>query len=146
MEGRGKRAALFFAALVTAAFLVNFCWESLHGLLYDDHPLMAAERYVPMMLFMASMDAVGIAVLYVLTAIGARQLYWQPFLRNMAVFSLSALVAAFAVEHAALYWLHLWHYRTAMPELFGVGILPLIQMPLTGLFSVAVARKMVPGG
>ena len=115
METKGKRTALFFAALVTAAFLVNFCWESLHGLLYEGHPSMAAERYVPMMLFMASMDALAVTGLYLLTALGARRLFWVPEWKNTLVFSLSGLVAAFGMEYASIFWLHLWRYRPAMP-------------------------------
>jgi hypothetical protein len=146
MEIRGKKGPMFFAALASAAFLINFCWESLQGLLYEAHPGMAASDYVPMMLFMACMDTLGILALYFLTALVSRRWFWSLDLRNGTIFFLSALVAAYAVEYVALFLLHLWQYRPLMPRLFGVGLFPLLQMSLTGLFSVVAARQVAGNG
>ena len=140
MEISGRTGAIRIAILAVTAFFANFCWESLQGLLYEAHPAMAASDYVPMMLFMAFMDTLGILALYCLTALFSRRWFWTPDLRNSSFFFLSALVAAYAVEYVALFMLHIWQYRPLMPRLFGVGLFPLLQMSLTGLFSVFAAR------
>ena len=144
MERTGKNKVLFFAALAVTAFLTNFCWESVHGLLYLAHPEMRAAAYVPMMLSMAAMDMVAIELLYFFTALVARRWFWRSGLANNLIFFLAALAAASLVEYIALFSLHLWHYGPAMPLVFGVGIFPLFQFALTGLFSVFVARKVAP--
>ncbi len=140
MERAGPRRVIFFAALAVTAFLLNYCWESLHGLLYNAHPEMAAMDYVPMMLFMASMDTLGIIALYALTAIAGRTWFWNSGLRNNTIFFLFGIVAAYVVEYITLYKLHLWQYGPSMPILFGVGLSPLFQLSLSGLFSIYVAR------
>ncbi|MEI6756390.1 MAG: hypothetical protein FDX18_08450 [Chlorobium sp.] len=136
-----RKKASFFIALAVTAFFLNFCWESIHGLLYEAHPAMAASDYVPMMLFMALMDALGITALYCFTALVARRWFWSG-LRNSLFFFLSGLVAAYAVEYITLFELHLWQYRSSMPTLFGIGLFPLFQLSLTALFSLFVARRI----
>ena len=142
MEITGRKGAMFFAALALAAFLTNFCWESLLGLLFEAHPGMAASDYVPMMLFMALMDTLGIFALYCLTALFSRRWFWSFALPQISFFFFSALAAAYGVEYVALYRLHIWQYLPSMPLVFGVGIFPLIQLSLTGLFSIFVARRV----
>ncbi|NTW70565.1 MAG: hypothetical protein HGB23_12130 [Chlorobiaceae bacterium] len=142
MEITGTKRLLFFAAIAVTAFLSNFCWESLHGLLYEGHPGMAASDYVPMMLSMALMDTLGISALYALTALVSGRWIWSLDVRNSSFFFLSALAAAYGVEYVALFKSHTWQYSSSMPLLFGVGLFPLIQLSITGLFSVFVACKV----
>jgi hypothetical protein len=146
MEITGKKGAISIATLAVTAFLANFCWESLQGLLYEAHPAMEASDYVPMMLFMSLMDTLGIMALYCLTALFSGRWFWSPDLRNNSFFFLSALVAAYAVEYVALFMLHLWQYRPLMPRFFGVGLFPLLQLSLTGLFSVFLDRHSAGNG
>ncbi|NTU45713.1 MAG: hypothetical protein HGA99_09395 [Chlorobiaceae bacterium] len=141
MTQRWRKTLSFSAALPLTAFLLNFCWESLHGLLFEAHPGMPADEYVPMMLFMALMDTLGIVALYLFTALIVRRWSWVCSWRNNSIFFLSALAAAFTIEYISINVLHLWHYRTAMPVVFGVGLLPLFQLALTGLLSVFVAGR-----
>lgn len=141
MNQRQAKTLSFSAALSVTAFLLNFCWESLHGLFFAAHPEMPAGEYVPMMLFMALMDTLGISALYLFTALSARQWSWPGSWRNNSIFFLAALAAAFTIEYISIFMLHLWHYGPSMPVVFGVGLLPLFQLALTGLFSVYVARR-----
>ena len=146
MDIIGKKRVLFFAALAVTSFLANFCWESLHGLLFQAHPGMAASDYVPMMLFMALMDSLGITLLYFITALVFRTWFWIPGLPQLSFFFFSALAAAYGVEYVALFVLHTWKYLPSMPLIFGVGLFPLIQLSLTGLLSVFVARQVAGNG
>jgi hypothetical protein len=146
MEKTWKKPATFFVTLAVTAFFINFCWESLHGLLYKAHPGMPASDYVPMMLLMAAMDSLGILGLYSFTALVARRWFWELGLFNSLCFFLSGFVAAYTVEYISIFMLHTWQYGPSMPILFGVGLFPLFQLSLTGLLSVLVARKVAEQG
>ena len=142
METTRHKTVIFFVTLAVTAFFTNFCWESLHGLLYKAHPGMPASAYVPMMLTMAAMDSLGITGLYFFTAFVAHRWFWELGLLNSLCFFLSGIVSAFAVEYVSIFVLHLWQYAPSMPVLFGIGLIPLFQLSLTGLLSVFVARKV----
>lgn len=146
MEKNWKKSEIFFSALAVSAFLVNFCWESLHGLFYKAHPAMPASVYVPMMFSMAAWDTLGIMGLYFFTSLVSRTWYWIPGFRNSLYFSLSGFVAAFTVEYISLFIFHFWQYAPAMPTVFGIGLFPLLQLSFTGLFSIFVARKVAGEG
>ena len=103
---------------------------------------MAASDYVPMMLSMAAMDTLGVVALYTFTALVARRWFWTLGLFNSICFFLSGLVSAYAVEYVTIFIVHYWQYETSMPILLGVGLFPLFQISLTGLFSVFVARNI----
>jgi len=146
MENNSKNKVLFFCTLDATAFLVNFCWESLHGLLYHAHPDMPAAVYVPMMLSMAAMDTFSITALYCVTALVFRTWFWVPGLNNSLLFFMLGLIAAYAVEYVSIFIFNLWQYQSSMPVVFGVGLFPLFQLSFTGLFSVFVARKVAGDG
>ena len=146
MESTWKKTAIFLVTQAGTAFFINFCWESLHGLLYKAHTGLPASDYVPMMLFMAALDSLGIIGLYCFTALVARRWFWELGLFNSLCFFLSGLVSAYAVEYVSIFMLHIWQYNSSMPMLFGVGLFPLFQLSLTGLLSVFVARKVAGEG
>ena len=140
MNEATRQRIVFFTVLYLGAFLLNFFWECGQGLLYKSHQDLAARVYVPMMVQMALLDALSITGLYLFTSICARKLIWRPAAWNMAVFSLSGAVCAWAVEYGSLNLLHSWSYTAGMPMLFMVGLYPLLQIPLTGLPAIYMAR------
>ncbi len=142
METKRQRQISFFAALWTTAFFLNFFWESLHGLLYRDHPAMAASGYVPMMVEMAVYDAFAVSGIYLLVSLLCRTLLWKITIRNVAVFAFAAFCAAFSTEYTALHFLHAWFYLPSMPTVFGVGLPPLFQLAVTGIAAIPVAGKL----
>lgn len=146
MDRTGKRPFVFFASLWTASFFLNFFWECVHGLLFQDHPGMAASLYVPMMIEMACYDAFGVSGLYLLVSLIFRSLLWENTIQHLAVFTLLALVAAMCFEYVAVHVLHAWRYLPAMPVLSGIGLLPLLQLAVTGLSAVLAARRISSGG
>jgi hypothetical protein len=137
MNANGKHRLRFFIALPTAAFFLNYFWESLHGLLFLGHPELPAMRYVPMMIEMAAYDSFSIMGLYLFVSLFARKLLWPVRLRNCSIFIAAALTAAWGIEYAALHVMHAWAYLPGMPVVFGVGLLPFLQFAVTGIVSVA---------
>lgn len=141
MTGRRVDLLLFFAALYASAFVLNFCWESMHGLLYRDHQELAASVYVPMMARMAGVDALSVVGVYLFTALLSGALVWKPGWQTFLVFFLVAIIPSWAVEYVAVTILAIWSYTSAMPVLLTVGLTPLLQIPLTGLLSVLIAYR-----
>lgn len=139
MQPIDGRRTIFFTSLYAAAFVLNFCWESLHGLLYDAHQAIPASAYVPMMVRMALVDALAVVGIYLFASLLSRRLVWVPSLRSFTLFSLSALVPAWGVEYIAVNILHAWSYSPGMPVVLSVGLSPLLQMPATGIAAVTVA-------
>ncbi len=142
MNVEAKRLLAFYPVLYVSAFSLNFCWESWHGLLYVAHQGLPASVYVPMMVQMALLDAISVIGMHLFTAFFARKFVWRPAGRHLVVFCLAGALPAWAVEFASVNLLHLWSYTGAMPMLFRVGMSPLLQLPLTGLAGIVVARAV----
>jgi len=136
------KSRLFFVFMILSAFLLNFFWESLHGLLFQDHSGMPAGRYVPMMVEMALYDALGICAIHLVVSLYRRMLLWPLTRSNAMIFTAVALLAAAAVEFIAVHVRHEWAYLPSMPVVFGIGLLPLVQLALTGLAAIALAQKL----
>jgi len=132
----------FFVSFAGFLFLLNFFWESLHGLLYLDHQVMPAGSYVPMMLEMAGYDTLAASGFYLFMSRLNNALVWPLTLRNAALFSSIALIVACATEYVAVHILHQWAYRPSMPALFGIGIFPLVQLAATGLLGIFLASRI----
>jgi hypothetical protein len=141
-SGGSKRKAAFAASLFLVAFMTNFFWESAHGLLYAGNREMPAAIYVPKIGQAALLDALSLLGLYLLTALISRRFIWRPAGTSLAVFTLSALCGAWVVEYVAVSVLHAWAYTPAMPQVFGAGVSPLLQLPLTGLAALFAARRL----
>jgi hypothetical protein len=138
-----KQLVFFFASFFAAAFVLNFCWESWHGLLYKDHKALAASRYVPMMVRMAFMDALSVIGIYLFTSLFSGRVVWYPGERTLVYFLLAGTVPAYLVEYYAVNVLFAWAYTPSMPLVFRVGLTPLVQLPLTGLLSLMIALRHV---
>ncbi len=142
MKRESRQMAAFFPLMYTAAFLFNFCWESWHGLFYQAHQGLPASSYVPMMVQMALLDAAAVVAMYLFTALLSRRIDWLPDARSIALFCLAGVLPASVVEYVAVVRLHAWAYLSTMPTLFGVGLSPLLQLPLTGLAGILTARGL----
>lgn len=142
MTGESKRRIAFYPLLYSSAFVLNFCWESWHGLLYHGHQELPASVYVPMMVQMALFDALSITGLQLFTALIARSLFWRVNRKSLAIFFLAGALPSWVVEYFAVYVLHLWSYTPDMPMLFRVGLSPVLQLPLTGIAAIVAARAV----
>ncbi|ACF46145.1 hypothetical protein Paes_1112 [Prosthecochloris aestuarii DSM 271] len=132
----------FFISLAGFLFLLNFLWESLHGLLYLDHQVMPAGSYVPMMLEMAGYDTLAVSAFYLFISRLNNTLLWPLTLINISIFSLIALLMAYGTEYSAVHILHQWDYRPSMPTVLGVGLFPLFQLTATGLLAMFFSGKI----
>jgi len=129
------------------AFTFNFIWESFHAVyLYEKHD-MGASLYIPMIVYVSMMDALLINALYLVTGLVRRKILWiKEFdLLQGFLFAAGGILAAGFVEYRGIYLTHRWAYKAVMPTLFGLGLSPLIQLSLTGIFSIWLAKEILYG-
>ncbi|PKN61704.1 MAG: hypothetical protein CVU57_28220 [Deltaproteobacteria bacterium HGW-Deltaproteobacteria-15] len=127
------------------SFVFNFVWESVHAVyLYQGHDL-NARIYVPMVVYVSTLDGILIISVYLLVSLLLRDILWLRDLRRtpICLFLLIGLVTSATVEYVSVHILSRWTYLHAMPTLFGIGLSPLFQLPVTGLFSVRITQKLL---
>lgn len=109
------------------AFCISLIWEVLHAPLYSHHESYAS--HMPMLLWASCADALIISVVYfIVTKLNIKSQYKLPLL------CCSLLIIGFFLEKYSI-MTGRWEYTTQMITLIGVGISPLIQLPVTALLA-----------
>ncbi|TKB23713.1 hypothetical protein FCL47_21220 [Desulfopila sp. IMCC35006] len=141
------KLCVILSFLFSFSFLLNFFWEALHAVyLYQRHDLVASE-YVPMVLYLSTMDSLIVLSLY----IGVSLMWWNFFWLKLfskaqiVVFSTIGILVAALIEYSSLFYYHRWLYKTEMPTVFGLGISPLLQLSVAGLVSVWLSKEILYG-
>jgi len=151
MKNFHKRDALELGTIMLCifvfSFLLNFLWEALHAVyLYQRHDL-DASNYVPMLLYVSSVDSLIIMGLYIGVAAMWMNFFWIKFFRRTQLFvfaGIGVLIAAI-IETVSVFYYHRWVYKKIMPTVFGIGISPLVQLSITGLLAVWLTRELLYG-
>lgn len=141
-ENAGK-LSLILAVVFLFSYLLNFVWESWHGVfLYEEHNV-AAAKYVLMMNHVSVMDAVIITGMYFVTALVSKDIFWPKewYGARIAVFLVIGVFVAVVIEYMAVYVLRAWSYNAFMPLVLGIGLSPLLQLSVTGVLAIYVARR-----
>jgi hypothetical protein len=139
------RICLVIVCIYVFSFFSNFVWEALHGVyLYEAHDF-SARRYVPMLIYVSSMDGVLVVIIYLLSSLLVKDFLWMNHNRKMPVlvFILLGLVAAGGIEFWSVFLHDRWTYKPEMPTAFGIGLSPLLQLSTTGLISVSLVKEVL---
>ncbi|NVM29940.1 MAG: hypothetical protein HWN65_13950 [Candidatus Helarchaeota archaeon] len=132
--------------IILAAFFLNLLWEVSHSMLYDwdKAPLINnIYVYIPRILGASCLDAFFIFIIILLNSLLRRSFQWvhSPRKRDYMVLIILGVVAAICIEWVATIF-NMWSYNEFMPIIFGVGLTPLIQLAITGAFSLYVSTKI----
>lgn len=131
----------------TFAFISNFIWESFHAVyLYEKHDI-EASLYIPMIVYVSTIDGMLIVGLYLLVGIVLRNMLWAKefnTLQRLLYASIGILTAGF-IEYYAVYLNHKWAYKAGMPMIFGIGLSPMIQLSTTGILCLWLTREVLYG-
>lgn len=120
------------------AFFVNLLYEILHSVLYKTCLEAPLKKYIFLILKAAAFDGFVISAMYFAVYLIFRNQNTFFNFYQLSVFLLANLIFAYLWEAYSLPKKK-WVYSEKMPLVFGVGITPLIQLPLTGLLSVYFA-------
>ena len=128
--------------LALHGFLVAFVWEMLQMPFYSMDGLSIWRITVNCTI--ASVGDAGIMVIaYAVASVVAKNRYW---LHNRAALPLATYlgtgqVITIAVEFWALRSNWGWRYAEKMPELFGIGVVPLLMWIVVPLVALALAAR-----
>lgn len=139
-----RKLSLILTVVFLFSYLLNFVWESWHGVfLYEEHNLVAT-KYVLMMNHVSVMDAVIITGMYFVTALVSKDIFWLKEWNGarIAVFLVIGVFVAAVIEYMAVYVLRAWSYNAFMPLVLGIGLSPLLQLSATGVLAIYVARRI----
>jgi len=142
---RISEVCLILAVIYIVSHVLNFVWESLHGVfLYKGHNF-DAQRYVRMVVYTSAVDGSLIVGIYLFTAILWKDMLWLRKMRRKEVYTvlILGLVTAAFIESTKAIMLRTWSYNHLMPTVFGIGLSPLLQLSITGLLTCWLARKIL---
>lgn len=134
-------------SIFALSFMFNFIWESFHAVyLYKNHDF-EASLYIPMIIYVSSIDALLIDGLYLAAGLVRGKTLWikkVALLQGFLFFAGGILTAGF-IEYRSVYLAHRWSYAPGMPTIFGLGFSPLVQLSLTGLLSIWLTKEILYG-
>ena len=127
------------------SYMVNFIWESLHGVfLYEDHDF-HAMKYVPMISYVSLIDGFLILGIYFFVAAVWRDVAWikKMNVKQICTVLIAGLLLAAAIEYRKVFVTRTWSYNQIMPTFFGLGLSPLLQLSMTGIWAFWLSRRVL---
>ncbi|MBD3255507.1 MAG: hypothetical protein GF383_10460 [Candidatus Lokiarchaeota archaeon] len=134
--------------IVIFGFFFNLLWEVLHSMLYDwdKAPLVNdIYIYIPRIVFYASLyDAFWMFFMVMINSGINRSFKWlySPQKRDWALLIAGGLAIAIISEISATMIHDEWSYNEYMPQVFGIGLTPLVQLAFTVVLSVYLSTKL----
>src|SRR3989344_8294339 len=116
-----------FIKIFTVSAFVNLLYELLHSALYKTCLEASFEKYWKLMIKACLFDGLAITLIYYFS----RAIFQNFYLISFSVIS---LVFAYGWEVYSVKK-GKWEYSKNMPIVFGVGLTPLIQLLITGIFT-----------
>lgn len=132
-----SRASLIFIF----SYLLNFLWEAIHAYtLYQSHDFQAS-KYVPMLLYASLIDSLLICLIFFVGFLVLKRIIKANKTKEVVFILIAGFIISSIIELKALLFKQ-WSYNDIMPTIFGMGLSPLLQLPITGLISIFLAGKL----
>ena len=130
-----------FAMMVLELFTVNFLWEMAQARFYSSIRGLSFWSATWLCTRAAAVDVALIVLFFVISALVVHDAAWplHPTSKALATFFALCLISPIAIEYWAITTKR-WSYSDAMPMVFGVGALPLLQWVLVPVLSVLAFR------
>ena len=136
---------LVFLLIFICSYMVNFIWESLHAVfLYEDYDF-NAMKYVPMVSYVSLIDGFLILGIYLFVAALWRDVAWIQEMNGKQICTvlIAGLLLAAAIEYRKVFVTRTWSYNRLMPTFFGLGLSPLLQLSMTGLWAFWLSGRVL---
>ena len=130
-----------FAMIVLEMFTLNFLWEMAQARFYSTMRGLPFWSATWLCTRAAAADVALTVLFFIISALVARDAAWplHPTSKAIATFFALCLLATVAIEDWAITTTR-WGYGDAMPMVFGVGALPLMQWVLVPVLSMFAFR------
>lgn len=130
--------------LFTIGFLVlilNLIWEFSHYRLYNDLSSITGPTHL---IIAGFGDVVFVFFILGLISVLNKNVKWikNPSKKHYVLFAVFAMAIAVIIEVVNVKYLGRWSYKPAMPTIFGIGLSPLVQLAITGSFSLWISGKL----
>lgn len=124
--------------VIFIALFLNIIWEFLHYHLYNDLSGIPANLHLIEASFF---DMLIIFLILLIISLKNRGIKWlnKPSFSDYLIIVILGLVIAGGIETLAL-GIGRWEYKEIMPTIFGLGVSPLIQIFVTGILALLIAR------
>lgn len=144
-----KKPKITFLVLsvLIISFFLNFLWEVSHSLLYDWNAYPLKNNiyfYIPKIFFVTLGDVIYTAIIFLVLFILRKNLTFVCSPKKsdyVALIIFGILLAIFIETKAKLF--NLWSYNQYMPQLFGIGLTPLIQLAITSTLTLFIVNKFI---
>ncbi len=125
-----------FLILSGLFFLLNLLWEFLHYPLYNDF---SGMEKLPRLAVASFFDMLILSSIFLVISIKNRNLRWvkKPSkIDYILIIFLGVIIAAYIeITNVAKGG---WAYKSAMPQIFSIGLGPLIQLFSTAIISIKI--------
>lgn len=137
----------FYLYLLLFSFLLNFVWEVSQMPLFSSMDsygnLENISSFVLIHWGTTLLDVAGILAVFSIIRFFKKNWPWtKGFNSGWAALLILLPAGQWIVEYYGVHVLHAWSYAPSMPLVFGVGILPLLQMLILPGASVLLVKKI----
>lgn len=140
-----KEIVLIVLLVFVFSYLLNFVWESFHAVfLYEAHDF-NSMKYVLMISYVSAVDGFLILGMYLAVSVLWKDFLWikQMNKKQNYIFMIFGLIIAAIIEYRAVFLQQRWNYNSFMPTIFGIGLSPLLQLSITGILAVWIAKSIL---
>jgi hypothetical protein len=132
-----KRKLLLW--IFIAGFITNLIWENAQAPLYESF-----SQHFVFCVAASIVDAAVVVGLYVMVGLLRRNIFWllNITIKDIIILLISGIVTSIAFEELALSN-GSWNYNENMPLIFGLGLVPLIQLAVLSIISVYLVQLII---
>ncbi len=116
------------------SFLINLLWEVVHSQLYTTCLKAPLKKYISLIIGASLKDGFWISLFFLISILIFNNVNILLNYYQLLFFIILALIFSFYVEKISLK-MNRWEYSKQMPQLFNVGITPLIELVITGVLT-----------
>ena len=134
----------FLLNLFFISFLLNFVWEISQMPLYGEMGMGIRSNYLEFLKIhweVSLKDALMVVAVYLAVGFLLRNWQWaKSFNRGWILLWVVLPFWQVVVEYYSVYLYHRWEYAEAMPLVFGIGLLPILQMLILPTVAILLSR------
>ncbi len=134
-----KNKIIFSISLFFSSLVFNFIWETFN-LSFCLSNTLGFNSSLTLLTYASFVDGLIIISVYLFLGFIFRKFYWFSDKKILIFFIIILITISVLIEERALLT-ERWIYSEDMPTLFGIALLPLIQLAITGALSIFLVEK-----
>jgi|SRR3989344_729496 len=135
----------YIARLFFTSFLLNFVWEISQMPFYGETGMGLRDNYLEFLKIhwqVSLKDALMVVSVYLLIGFLLKNWEWpRGFNQGWTMLWISLPLWQVIIEYYSVYIVHRWAYAGMMPLIFGIGLLPILQMLILPTAAILFSAK-----